>query len=72
MYVTGTGKHRAGSTDFPWQTSEGYMCLRSPDMAKMDPNAAHLGNYAENSKHTQQLAVGRPTASCWVCLEFSA
>ena len=41
-YGTGTGKYRAGSTGFPWQIPEGHMCLRSPDMAKMDPSAADM------------------------------
>ena len=41
-YGTDTG-YRAGSIGFPWQISEGHMCLRSPDTAKMDPNAADMG-----------------------------
>ena len=41
-YGTGTGKYRAGSTGFPWQIPEGHMCLRSSDMAQMDPSAADM------------------------------
>ena len=42
FYGTGTGKYRAGNTGFPGQIPEGHMCLRSSDMAKMDPSAADM------------------------------
>ena len=32
-------QHRKG---FHWQILEGHMCLRSSDMAKMDPSAADM------------------------------
>ena len=39
----------------PWQIQEGHMCLRSPDMAKMDPNATGMAlgvwnGYVQNAR----------------------
>jgi hypothetical protein len=50
-----------GRQDRCWsQSPEGHMCLRSPDMAKMDPNAADMalavwnGYVRDASRHAGQ------------------
>jgi hypothetical protein len=38
MYGTSTGKHRAGSTGFPWQIPEGHtLCSKEPRHGKDGP-----------------------------------
>ena len=41
-YGTSTGRYWASSTGSRWQIWEGHICLRSSDMAEMDPSAVDL------------------------------
>ena len=53
-------KHRTCRTGSPGQIPEGYICIRSPDMAKMDPTAAEMAlamwtGYVEDARrHARQ------------------